>query len=105
MSDVERICEENHNRVKWAEEYSDMREPVLQFPSRKERQKAREKQQILRTATIACAMASGMGAAFAGIGVAEWNMAALITGAIIVVVFMISGIICETKAEEAEDDV
>ena len=105
MSDVERICEQNHQRVRWAEEYSDMKQPVLQFPNRKEREKARKLIKRMRTASMACAMACGMGTAFVGIGIADMNMASLITGGIVVLVFMVSGFVCEIKAEEAEADV
>ena len=105
MSDVERICEQNYQRVRWAEEYSDMKQPMLQFPNRKEREKARKIVKRMRTAALACAMACGMGTAFVGIGIADMNMASLITGCIVVLVFMISGFICEIKAEEAEADV
>ena len=105
MSDVERICEQNYQRVRWAEEYSDIKQPVLQFPNRKEREKARKLIKRMRTAALACAMACGMGTTFVGIGIADMNMASLITGGIVVLVFMVSGFICEIKAEEAETDV
>ena len=105
MSDVERICEQNYQRVRWAEEYSDMKQPMLKFPNRKEREKARKLIKRMRTAALACAMACGMGTTFVGIGIADMNMASLITGGIVVLVFMVSGFICEIKAEEAEADV
>ena len=105
MSDVERICEQNYQRVRWAEEYSDMKQPMLQFPNRKEREKARKLIKRMRTAALACAMACGMGTAFVGIGIADMNMASLITGGIVVLVFMTTGFVCEVKAEEAEADV
>lgn len=105
MSDVERICEQNYQRVRWAEEYNDMKQPMLQFPNRKEREKARKLIKRMRTAALACAMACGMGTTFVGIGIADMNMASLITGGIVVLVFMVSGFICEIKAEEAETDV
>lgn len=105
MSDVEKICEQNYQRARWEEEYSDMKRPVLQFLSRKEREKARRFQKRMRTASLACAMVCGMGTTFVGIGIADMNMASLITGGIVVLVFMVSGFICEIKAEEAEADV
>lgn len=98
MSDVERICEQNHQRVRWAEEYSDA--PVLTLPNRKDREKAKKKIKTLRTASLACAMACGMGTTFVAIGICEMNMAALITGAVIVTVFLLFGFACEAKAEE-----
>jgi hypothetical protein len=78
---------------------------MLQFLSRKEREKARKLIKRMRTASMACAMVCGMGTAFVGIGIADMNMASLITGGIVVMVFMVSGFICEIKAEEAEADV
>ena len=105
MSDVERICEQNYQRVRWADEYSDMKQPMLQFPNRKEREKTRKLIKRMRTAALACAMACGMGTTFVGIGIADMNMASLITGGIVVLVFMVSGFICEIKAEEAEANV
>ena len=103
MSDVERICEQNHQRVRWAEEYSDMKQPMLQFPSRKAKEKARKLQKRMRSAALACAMACGGGTAFVGVGIAEMNMPAIITGGIVVLVFLVSGFLCEIRAEEAED--
>lgn len=100
--EVEEICEKNHQRVRWAEEYSDMKQPMLQFPNRKEREKARKRQKQLRTASTACAMACGMGTTFVGIGIADMNMASLITGAVVATVFLVSGFLCEIRAEEAE---
>ena len=105
MSDVERICEMNHQRVRWAEEYADVQEPVLQFPNSRERAKARRQAKVMRTASLACAMACGMGTTFLGIGIVEMNWTALITGAIIVLVFLISGYACEIRAEGVEEDV
>jgi hypothetical protein len=102
MSDVERICEQNHQRVRWAEEYSDMKQPMLQFPNRKEREQARKLVKRMRTASLACAAACGGGTAFVGIGIAEMNMAAIITGGIVVLVFLISGFLCEIRADEVE---
>ena len=104
MSDVERICEQNHQRVRWAEEYKDVQEPVLKFPNRREREKARKLVKRMRSASLACAMACGSGAAFIGISCAEGNVAGLVTGGLIVLVFLITGFCCEIKAEEAEGD-
>ena len=101
--EVEEICDKNYQRVRWAEEYSDVKQPMLQFPNRKEREKARKLAKKMRTASLACAMACGMGTTFVGIGIADMNMASLITGGVVVLVFMISGFLCEIKAEEAEE--
>lgn len=104
MSDVERICEQNHQRVRWAEEYSDMQRPVLTFPSRKEREKARKLQKQMRSAAMACAMICGMAAAFVGIGIASMHLPTLIAGAIGCIVFLVSGFVFEAKAEDGGAD-
>ena len=98
--EVEEICEKNHNRVKWAEEYRDMREPVLQFPARKEKIKAQRKMRRLMTAMLACAAACGMGVTFVAIGIADMNLKAMITGGIVTAVFLITGFICDTQIED-----
>lgn len=102
MSDVERICEQNHQRVRWAEEYSDA--PVLTFPSRKAREKARKLRKQMRSAAMACAMICGMAAAFVGIGIASMHLPTLIAGAIGCIVFLVSGFVFEAKAEDGEAD-
>ena len=98
--EVEEICEKNHNRVKWAEEYRDMREPVLRFPSRKDAEKARKRQRRLHTAMLACAAACGMGVTFVAIGIADMNVKAMITGGIVTAVFLITGCICDAQMED-----
>lgn len=103
MSDVERICEENHNRVRWAEEYTDTPEPVVKFPSRRYVERARRKAKRMRAAALACAMFCGMGTTFAGIGIVELNATAIIIGGLIVLVFLLTGINCEAAAEEATE--
>ena len=105
MSDVERICEENHNRVRWAEEYADTPQPVVKLPSRRYMERIRRKEKRMRVAALACAMFCGMGTTFVGIGIAELNTAAIIIGALVVLVFLITGITCESAAEEASENV
>lgn len=97
--ELEEICEKNHNRVRWAEEYRDMREPVLQFPG-KEKIKARRKMRRLMTAMLACAAACGMGVTFVAIGIADMNVKAMITGGIVTAVFLITGCICDAQMED-----
>lgn len=105
MSDVERICEQNHQRVRWAEEYTDTPAPVVKFPSRRYVERARRKEKRMRVASLACAMFCGMGTTFLGIGIAELNTVAIITGGLIVLVFLITGATCEAAAEEAAANV
>ena len=103
--ELEEICERNHQRVKWAEEYSDMQQPMLKFPNRKERERARKQIKKLRTFSLACAMVCGMGATFTGVGVAMNNIPTLVAGACGCLLFMIVGWTLEIKAEEVELDV
>lgn len=98
MSDVERICHRNHQRVRWADEYTDR--PVQTPPDRKRREKAKETARTLRTASLACAAACGVGTTFLAIGICDLNLAALVTGAVVVTVFLLFGFACEAKAEE-----
>lgn len=102
MSDVERICHRNHQRVRWADEYTEP--PALTLPDRKRREKSKETVRTLRTASLACAAACGVGTTFLAIGICEMNMAALITGAVIVTVFLLFGFACEAKADEMETE-
>lgn len=106
MSDVEKICDRNHQRARWAEEYAD-RETVIPFPSasRKEKARAQRRQQRAWTATLACAGACGVGTTFLAIGISEMNLAAMITGGIVLLVFMLSGYFCEAVAEAAMEEV
>ena len=97
--ELEEICEKNHNRVKWAEEYRDMREPVLQFPG-KEKIKAHRKMRRLMTAMLACAAACGVGVTFVVIGITDMNVRAMITGGIVTAVFLITGCICDAQLED-----
>lgn len=103
--ELEEICEKNHQRVRWAEEYSDMQRPILTIPNRRDREKARKRAKMYRTAEMACAMACGMGTTFVGIGICDMNVKALFIGGVIVGVFLLSGFICEIKAEDGESNV
>lgn len=98
--ELEEICEKNHNRVKWAEEYSDMKRPMLQFPGRKEKIKAHRKMRRLMTAMLACAAACGVGVTFVAIGITDMNVKAMITGGIVTAVFLITGCICDAQMED-----
>lgn len=106
MTDVEKICERNYQRVKWAEEYAD-RETVIPFPSasRKEKAKAYRRWKRLWAATLACAGACGVGTTFLAIGISDMNVMAMITGGVVVLVFLISGYWCEAMADAAMEEV
>lgn len=105
FKEVESICDQNHQRVRWAEEYTDTPAPVVKFPSRRYVERTRRKEKRMRAAAMACAMFCGMGTTFIGIGIVELNTAAIITGGLIVLVFLLTGVTCEAAAEEASDNV
>ena len=93
--DVEWLCEENHNRRKWAEEVEEKRtdchvDPV--GPARNDKYR-----EAVRTAVLACAMAAGGGAAFAGMGLAMGHGTTIVLGILIALVFAFSGISLERK--------
>ena len=52
MSDVEKICEQNYQRVRWADEYVDEPEAVARVPSRRATAKAWRKHKQMWTATM-----------------------------------------------------
>ena len=101
--EVEEICEKNHQRVRWAEEYSDIKQPMLQFPSRKEREKARKRARHLRTGALVCAAICGAGTAILANGINNMNAPTIISGAIVVLAFLISGFILDAMAEVGAD--
>ena len=92
--DVEWLCEENHNRRKWAEEVEERGVEIATSPSAPRNDKDRE---AVRTAVLACAMAAGGGAAFAGMGLAMGHGATIVLGILIALIFAFSGISLERK--------
>ena len=92
--DVEWLCEENHNRRKWAEEVGEKRTDCHVGPVGPPRNDRRE---AVRTAVLACAMAAGGGAAFAGMGLAMGHGATIVLGILIALIFAFSGISLERK--------
>lgn len=96
MSDVERICEQNYQRVRWAEEYADNEKKVVSMPNRKQRIREQKRRSALWSATLACAGFCGAGATFLAIGIGSMNMKAIVTGAIVVLVFMLFGFVCDS---------
>lgn len=104
MSDVEKICDLNHQRARWAGEYADP-VPDLYIPTEREVKKCWKRQRIMRTAAQACVMITGMGAAFVGMGIASLHLPTLIVGAVAALVFLVSGFAFEAKADEALEEV
>ena len=72
--DVELICEENYNRRK------------LEDEEVQKKQKA-EMAKVIRTAVLACAMAAGGGATFAGMGITMGHGPTIAMGIVIALVF------------------
>ena len=99
MSDIERICEINHDRRKWAEEYdqyTDCSREEIATASAKPRN---DKRKVLRTACTACIMATGGGAAFAGMGIAMGHWQTVVLGLMIGFVFLVAGTELEGRIE------
>lgn len=103
MSDVERITHQNHQRVRWAEEYSDNN--VVQTPSRRYKANKQKRHRRLRTVAMGCSMFSGTGAAFVGIGLSMMHLPTIICGIIAAIAFMACGYFFEIAAEGGEDNV
>lgn len=103
MSDVEMICDLNHQRARWAAEYADV-EDMDCFPTGQIDAKAQKREKAMRTAARGCAMFTGMGAAVAGMGLADMHMPTLIVGTITALVFLLSGFALDIKADEAMEE-
>lgn len=97
MSDVERICAMNHERVKWAEEYQ-CPSVSMKASVKTDKAKAKRRQECKMTALLACAAACGAGTAFLSIGIASGSLAAVLMGGITVLVFMVSGFLLDLTA-------
>ena len=105
MSDVERICEANYQRVRWAEEYDregrETRIATAAKPPRNDRGGRKDRQRrIFRTASLGCAMFCGMGTAYLGLGVAMWHLPTMVAGIVAAVVFLVAGWRLDEKVEE-----
>lgn len=73
-NDIELICEKNYNRRKLEDEEA-------------QKKKQKETAKVLRTAVLACAMAAGGGATFAGMGITMGHGPTIAMGIIIALVF------------------
>lgn len=104
MSDVEKICDLNHRRARWAAEYADT-EDMDCFPTERENTNDQKREMAMRTAARGCAMFTGMGAAFVGMGLASMHMPTLIVGATTALVFLLSGLALDAKADETMEEV
>lgn len=105
MSDVERICEVNHERRRWAEEYDEKR--CCQHggqgsgrPTDHRNDKRWDKmRRVMRAGSLVCAMATGSGAAFLGMGIAMQHQATILVGALVAAVFLLAGSAMEWEGE------
>ena len=101
MSDVERICEMNHARVRWAEEYQDV-EP---FAEEIEEESDMEKYRMLRSGTAVSAGLTGIGITFLFLGLFMTHLATIIMGAIMSAAFSVCFCCFDKWAEEELDHV
>lgn len=116
MSDVERICEANYQRVRWAEELAEVPadNPPVTCGDRAHRpapagrggrtalqsEKMQRKRRVLRTASLFCAMMCGVSMVCALWAIEAMNVQTLVPGVIGVVVFLTSGWMLDEKVEE-----
>jgi len=112
MSDIERICEINHKRRKWAEEVEkDCGAEIATSaaPPRNDREtdchglrprNDSNRRKCLRTACTACMMFCGGGAAFVGMGIVMGHWQTIVLGSLIAVVFLLTGCRVEGMLEE-----
>lgn len=104
MSDVERICAANHDRVRWADEvYADC-EPINDVLE-KQKEKSFEKYRALRAATLLAAAVMGIGITFLCIGICDMSLSTILMGAIIFVTFAISGYQFDVWADKELENV
>ena len=113
MSDVERICEVNHERRRWAEEYEGERIAAASSKPRNDREvriatahpgprndrRGDKMRRVMRAGSLACAMAAGSGAAFLGMGIAMQHTATIVVGAVVAAVFLLVGSAMEWEGE------
>lgn len=90
MSDVERIVNTNHERVRWAQEYAARdaeAEPLVQ-----PKKAGKKRNEAIHTAVLACAMFTGAGAAFAGLGLSSGDALTIGVGLLVMAVFIGTGV-------------
>ena len=102
MSDIEMICERNHERRKWAEEYeyTDVdREEIATVAALPRNDKRVDKKRwgVLRTACTACTMATGGAAAFVGMGLCMGHLLTVVVGSLVAATFLICGTHLESE--------
>ena len=104
MSDVERICEVNQERRRWAEEYHQSAELQDDTTPRRAKRgtplyRGDKRRRAMRAGSLVCAMVSGAGAAFLGMGIAMQHQATILVGSVIAAVFLLAGSVMEMEEE------
>lgn len=104
MSDVERICEVNQERRRWAEEYQQSAELQDDATPRRAKRgtplyRGDKRRRAMRAGSLVCAMVSGAGAAFLGMGIAMQHQDTIFLGAIVAAVFLLAGSAMEMEEE------
>ena len=104
MSDVERICAVNHERRRWAEEYHQSAELQDDTTPRRAKRgtplyRGDKRRRAMRAGSLVCAMVSGAGAAFLGMGIAMQHHATILVGSVIAAVFLLAGSAMEWEGE------
>lgn len=111
MSDVERIVNANHERVRWAEEYETVgRIATAPIWPRNDRENGlpracgprndKHVRKAYRSTALGCAMFAGGASAFVGIGLSTGRWLTVAVGLVVAVLFLCCGLWSERLAEE-----
>lgn len=97
MSDVERIVNANFDRIQWAHEVemvelSEREAERVELPKKAGKKRNESKFQAIHTAVLACAMFTGAGAAFAGLGLSSGDALTIGVGLLVMAVFIGTGV-------------
>ena len=104
MSDVERICQINHERALWKDEYVDTN--VVDFPEEaRRRDTAMGRYRTFRAGTMLAAGLAGVGITFLCLGVAIMSAGTIAMGAVMTLVFCPFGYWADMQAEKELDHV
>ena len=96
MSDVERIVNANHERVRWAAECEGERIATPPAEARNDK----HGRQVYRSTALGCAMFTGGASAFVGIGLSMGRWLTVAIGLMVAVLFLACGSWAERLAEE-----
>ena len=103
VSDVERICQENHERRKLEEQIATSATPPRNDSETDchglRPRNDSDKLKVLRMACTACMMATGGGATFAGLGISMGHWPTVVLGVMIGVICLLTGTKLERRIE------